>query len=178
LQRHHGDGGAIQMVLGLGHPEPGGEGAAGAGSQPPQHGAQGIGQGERHGEQPAPGDEEGAGEAGFWPPQTEHAEQQDGDGQGSPAPGVGRRPTVAVPQFKGGLAQQLPPAGQVGGERPQNADDHRLAKARGGEAQQIDGVGAIKVGQRLGELPHQSQGQEASQQQPEQGADAGEDHKL
>ena len=47
-----------------------------------------------------------------------------------------------------------------------------------GEAQQIDGVGAIEIGQRLGELPHQGEGQEDPQQQPEQSAEGGEDHKL
>ncbi|MNF80385.1 hypothetical protein D3C84_626300 [compost metagenome] len=51
------------MVLGLGHPEPDAEGAVPA--QPPQQGAQGIGQGEGHGEQPASGHEEGAPQAGL-----------------------------------------------------------------------------------------------------------------
>ncbi len=85
------------------------------------------------------------------------------------------RVAVAVPQLKGGLAQQLPPAGQVGGKRPQKANHQRLAKAGGWEAQQIDGVGAVEIGQRLGELPHQGQGQQAPQQQPEQGAEGREE---
>ena len=66
LQRHHRDGGAIQVIEGFCHPEPGGEGAAC--TQPPQQGAKGIGQQEGHGEQPASGHEEGAAKAGFWPP--------------------------------------------------------------------------------------------------------------
>ena len=60
LQRHHRDGGAIEVIEGLGHPEPGGEGAARAPSQPAKQAAQGIGQPEPHGQQPAASDKEGA----------------------------------------------------------------------------------------------------------------------
>ncbi|MNF80384.1 hypothetical protein D3C84_626290 [compost metagenome] len=76
------------------------------------------------------------------------------------------------------MAQQLPPAGEVGGKGASQAYQQRLDEAGGGEAQQVDGIGAIKVGQRLGELPHEGQRQQAAEQQPEQGAYGGENEQL
>ena len=76
------------------------------------------------------------------------------------------------------MAQQLPPAGQVGGQRAEQSDQQRLEQAHRREAQQVNGVGPIEIGQRLGQLPHQRQRQQAAEQHPEQGAHRGEYHEL